>query len=75
MVKIAQAICWSVSESYYFSADVIGDGVLKGKKVKINGETYLDFTDLKLSLDISNYNVRLENLFNGNKQLGLYIYF
>lgn len=61
----------SVSKSYDFPADVIGNGVLKGKKVKKNGDTYLDFTDLKLSLEISNYNVRLENLFNGNKQLGL----
>lgn len=53
-----------------FAADLVGNAVLKGKKVKRDGDTYIDFTDLKLDLDMSNYNVHLENLFNGNKELG-----
>lgn len=54
----------------FVAGDVVGDVVLKGRKVKRDGDTYLDFTELKLDLNMSNYNVHLDNLFNGNKDLG-----
>ncbi|KAG8282426.1 hypothetical protein J6590_036392 [Homalodisca vitripennis] len=52
------------------ATDVEGNAVLKGRKISRDGDTYVDFTELKLDLDISNYNVHLDNLFNGNKELG-----
>lgn len=55
-----------------FSADVKGDVVLKGKKVKRDGATYVEFTSIDIDLKLADYTVRIDNLFNGNKELGLY---
>uniref|UniRef100_A0A1B6L2D3 Uncharacterized protein n=1 Tax=Graphocephala atropunctata TaxID=36148 RepID=A0A1B6L2D3_9HEMI len=52
------------------ATDVVGNAVLKGRKIERDGDTYVDYNELKLNLDISNYNVHLDNLFNGNKELG-----
>lgn len=52
------------------ATDVIGDALLKGHKIKKNGETYLVFDTLELKLKLNNYNIHLGNLFNGDKNLG-----
>jgi Haemolymph juvenile hormone binding protein (JHBP). len=43
--------------------------LLKGKRYKKEGETYLKFINLDLDINIGDYNMRLRNLFNGNKAL------
>lgn len=35
-----------------------------------NGETYVDFKQVKVIIDTSKLHVKLENLFNGDKALG-----
>ncbi|KAI5693967.1 protein takeout-like [Diaphorina citri] len=45
------------------------DALLKGKRYKKEGETYLKFINLDLDINIGDYNMRLRNLFNGNKAL------
>ncbi|XP_075236822.1 protein takeout-like [Lycorma delicatula] len=52
------------------ATDVVGDVVLKARKVKREGETYIEFKSIDIDLKIENYSVRLENLFNGDKALG-----
>lgn len=48
---------------------IVGDALLKGKRYKKDGETYLKFVNLDLNIDIGDYNMKLRNLFNGNKAL------
>uniref|UniRef100_A0A8D8ZW31 Circadian clock-controlled protein n=1 Tax=Cacopsylla melanoneura TaxID=428564 RepID=A0A8D8ZW31_9HEMI len=51
------------------ASKINGDALLKGKRYKKEGETYLKFVDLTLDIDIGDYNMKLRNLFNGNKAL------
>ncbi|KAL1140600.1 hypothetical protein AAG570_000530 [Ranatra chinensis] len=52
------------------AADVRADAVLKCSLEKRNGKEYIKIDKLDLVLHITNYNVHLDNLFNGDKTLG-----
>lgn len=47
----------------------MGNGILQAEIIKVNGTDYMHFTNIDLKLDISDYNVRLENLFHGDPVL------
>ncbi|RZF37246.1 hypothetical protein LSTR_LSTR006572 [Laodelphax striatellus] len=52
------------------ATDVTADLVLKGKASKRGGNNYIDFYNIELGIDLGNYDIKLENLFNGDKALG-----
>ncbi|XP_039295782.1 protein takeout-like isoform X2 [Nilaparvata lugens] len=52
------------------ATDVTADLVLKGKASKRGGSNYIDFYNIELGIDLGNYDIKLENLFNGDKALG-----
>lgn len=51
------------------ATQINADALLKGKRYKKEGQTYLRFHHLELEIDIGDYNMRLRNLFNGNKAM------
>ncbi|BES97644.1 Haemolymph juvenile hormone Hypothetical protein protein (JHBP) [Nesidiocoris tenuis] len=52
------------------ASDIEGRAVIKGHKQVEDGKTFVMFDELKLKLKMKNYQIRLENLFNGDKNLG-----
>ncbi|KAF6204258.1 hypothetical protein GE061_002598 [Apolygus lucorum] len=52
------------------ATDIDGKAVIRGHKETQNGRTFVLFDDLTLKLKMKNYQIRLENLFNGDKNLG-----
>ncbi|CAH1399267.1 unnamed protein product [Nezara viridula] len=52
------------------NTDINANAILKGHKEVRNGKTYAKFDALELKLKWKNYNVKLENLFNGDRRLG-----
>lgn len=53
-----------------FAADYSFDCVMKGHKVKQNGEDYLKFDKMRLRLNIGKSSLHLGNLFNNDPLLG-----
>ena len=43
--------------------------ILKGKLVDVDNVRYLNFVSLDLKIDIDDYNIRLDNLFQGDEVL------
>jgi len=55
-----------------FSANAtncVAKGLLRGNLKEVNGVNYMNFTNLDLKLRIGDYNLRLDNLFNGDAVL------
>ena len=52
------------------TADCKGDVVLYAELVNKPDGNYLNFRDIDMKIAISGYNVRLDNLFNGDRFLG-----
>lgn len=46
------------------------DVVLYGKITEKDGAEYISFTKLDMNIDVKDYKIRLEGLFNGDKMLG-----
>lgn len=62
------------NRSFSFSADITTNLIMKGKKItKSDGKVYLEITDVIAKLMPGKMEMTLENLFNGDKQLGQYM--
>lgn len=55
----------------FFAADIDGKAIIMGhKETREDGRTIVVFDELQLKLKMKNYQIHLENLFNGDKRLG-----
>ena len=58
----------------FFPAKFKTNFILKAKTIKKKNEIYWDVTSITLKIhDVSNFKVNFENLFNGDKALGMYL--
>lgn len=55
---------------YLFSASVGGVATLQGSPVTRNGKEYMNLDTLKFSISVQHAQIQMNNLFNGNKELG-----
>jgi len=55
---------------YANATSCVAKGVLRGELKEVNGQQYMNFTNLDLKLLIGDYNLRLDNLFSGDNVLG-----
>lgn len=58
-----------------YIANIEGDAVLKGTLIKSGDKNIMDFTELTLKLNINDYFVHLQNLFEGDPVLGKVIHY
>lgn len=45
------------------ASEITGNALLKGKFVEINGEKFVQFTNIDVDVDVKDYNVRVDKLF------------
>jgi len=57
-------------EWFHFSADVDAFATIKGEKVKKEDDVYFHVTSFKFKFTIGHAQVKLDNLFDGDKALG-----
>lgn len=51
------------------TADIVGNIIIKGELKNDGGKSLMDFTEFTLKLNIGNYKVHLDNLFEGDPVL------
>lgn len=56
----------------FLTADVEGIVMIQGRTISKNNFTYFQINNLRVDLDVGHINIRFNNLFNGDKELGLY---
>ncbi|KAF2889678.1 hypothetical protein ILUMI_16495, partial [Ignelater luminosus] len=54
---------------YANATNCVANGVLRAELQDVDGEKRFHFTNLDLKLQIGDYNIRLDNLFNGDPVL------
>lgn len=52
-----------------FAADIDGQGVLKAEIIQHTGHRQINFTSFDFAIKIGDYNIHLDNLFNGDEVL------
>lgn len=60
----------NLNSSSFFLADIEATAIMQGERFSKRGKTYFNVKDFLVDFSIGHASVRLDNLFNGDQQLG-----